>query len=99
MLDTFHVETLKVNESLKIFFSENDYVELKLVQANKSNFENASDFREGFSWIFTTPIGVSLEAGTYKVYHETLGEFELGLTPIVPPIGEVEFAYYEACFN
>jgi hypothetical protein len=98
MLETFHIETLKIGDLLKLYYSESDYIELQLVKVAKSRYQNVGA-REGFSWIFTAGKQYFIEPGTHRVQHEFLGAFDLGLSQIVPPIGETEFSYFEACFN
>lgn len=98
MLETFHIETLKIGDGLKLYYNESDYIELQLIKATKSRYQNHGG-REGFSWLFTAGNQYWIEPGMHKVQHELLGEFDLGLSQVVPPIGETEFSYFEACFN
>lgn len=98
MLDTMHKDTLKIGDELKLYYSESEYISLILVQISKSPYTMAG-FREGFSWLFTATKDCWIDPGTHRVQHEALGEFELGLTQVVPPCVDLENNYFEACFN
>lgn len=98
MLDTMHKDSLKVGDELKLYYTENDYIVLSLVRISESKY-TMEGFRAGFSWLFTAKREYWIDSGTHRVLHETLGDFELSLSQVVPPKADLENNYFEACFN
>jgi len=56
----------------------------------------SADKERRFSVLFTGPIDLTIEQGTYRFEHNRLGSFPLFIVPVMP---DQNATYYEAIFN
>lgn len=99
MLETFRVDTFDIGDKFKVFYGENEYVEIVLVKAEISKYQNPCLNRQAFSLIFTSDKQILIESGTYHMGQDKVGEFDMGISPIIPIGGDVLSHYYEAAFS
>jgi hypothetical protein len=67
-----------------------------LAAAARNEAQTSADKQRSFSLLFSGPIDLMIEQGTYRFEHDRLGTFSLFIVPMAP--GE-DARYYEAIFN
>lgn len=99
MLETFTIDTFSVGDVFKVFYEQNQYVEITLAKAYFGKYKNPLSNRETFLWVFRSNKEIWIEPGCYKMEQEKKGEFDLSITPTMPLVEEGQFNYYEAAFS
>jgi hypothetical protein len=95
-LQHLHADTFEphVNTSFRICDGAGRTIDVLLARVDRLS---SSPTLEQFSVVFRGPANLPLAQGTYQVEHDTLGAFQLFITPIVGS-GPTQM-FYEACFN
>ncbi|MCX7922338.1 MAG: hypothetical protein N3B21_10080 [Clostridia bacterium] len=99
MIETFTMQTFAEGDAFKVYYGDEQFVEMVLYKALEGKNKLPSMFRKPFSLIFKAAREVFFNQGVYKIEHEKVGCFEICITPTVSPDGGQEAFYYEACFN
>ena len=93
---TFETFTGHEGESF-VLHVEDERLTLELVEVEHGKYEPmAEGLRDPFLLIFKGPKEPLATEGVFKVAHETLGELDLYLIPIVSPPGQ---QHYQSVFN
>lgn len=99
MLETFRLDTFEIGDKFKVLYEEDQYIEIVLVRAEVSKYQNPYINRIAFSLIFTGEKHIYMESGTYTMEQEKVGRFEIGISPILPLKGDTQSHYFEAVFS
>lgn len=99
MIGTFNIDTFSEGDVFKVFYGDNQHIEITLVKAELSKYKHESMAREPFSWTFKCDKEILIEAGCHSMEQDKVGKFEMTINPIVTPIGESEHNFYEAIFS
>lgn len=99
MIDTFHPNIFNKGDKIKVLLGNGNDVYMTFYKSRVCAHPIPNLNITPFGLIFTTDIQTYIEPGTYKMTHETVGEFEIMISPIVSAFGNTTENFYEAYFS
>lgn len=99
MIVTFHPNIFNKGDKIKVLLNNENDVYMTFYKSRVSAHPIPNLNITPFALTFTTDIQTYIEPGTYKMVHETVGTFEIMITPIVAALGNTTENFYEAYFS
>lgn len=100
MIEDIKMEMFKKDELMRIYFGEEEFIDLKIFKLEKSRFLKFNESaRDAFAIILKGPKNMFFSQGCYSFEHPNMGIELIAMTQIVSPGGDRESNYYELLFS
>lgn len=100
MLDKICFDWFNEKEFLRIYFNEIDFLDLEIHSIKKGKHKRLyEDMRDPFSLILKGDKSIFFNQGYYNFEHNSTGVVELYMVPILGPVKNGNFYYYEISFS
>lgn len=100
MIENIQMDTFAIGDVFKLYYDEEQFVELVLERIDKGRFPVPEFCRTPFTLTFKLSKDVYLEPGTHTLAQAKVGRVDININPVLPPNGQMEaFHFYEAVFS